>query len=96
MIPYLQFANLSLVSHPLELGGNSILSLRLGLEIRRQLSQDLAVVTLFQFPTVRSLAAHLSAPKSETGSLADAAKMRANKQKKAFARGKRVGKVSNR
>jgi amino acid adenylation domain-containing protein len=79
-----------------ELGGNSILSLRLGLEIRRRLSQDLAVVTLFQFPTVRTLAAHLSAPKSQSGALADAAKLRANKQKQAFARGKRFGKVSNR
>jgi amino acid adenylation domain-containing protein len=79
-----------------DLGGNSILSLRLGLEIRRRLARDLAVVTLFQFPTVRALATHLADPAVASGSLAEAAKSRAQKQKQAFARGRRLAKVSNR
>ena len=79
-----------------DLGGNSILSLRLGLEIRRRLARELAVVTLFQFPTVRTLASHLANPVVSSGSLAEAAKSRAKKQKQAFARGRRLGKVSNR
>jgi ubiquinone/menaquinone biosynthesis C-methylase UbiE len=79
-----------------DLGGNSILSLRLGLEIRRRLARELAVVILFQFPTVRTLATHLAKPAAPSASLTEAAKSRAQKQKQALARGRRLAKVSNR
>ncbi len=79
-----------------DLGGNSILSLRLGLEIRRQLDKDIAVVTLFQYPTIRALAAHMDDQETPGVSLSESARARARKQKQAFARGKRLGKVSSR
>lgn len=77
-----------------ELGGNSILSLRMGLEIRRNLELDVPVVTLFQYPTVGSLAAHLHNPQAQSDSLNAAAKQRAARQKQAFSRGKRPPRVN--
>lgn len=78
-----------------ELGGNSILSLRLGLELRSQLGREVAVVTLFQYPTIRSLAAHLETGPGDNQQNT-AARSRAAKQKQAFARGKRLGKAARR
>ncbi len=79
-----------------ELGGNSILSLRLGLEIRRRLGREVPVVILFQYPTVASLACHLDKPAEQASAPTAAARQRAEKQKKAFARGKRLSKVTSR
>ncbi len=79
-----------------ELGGNSILSLRLGLEIRRHLGRELPVVILFQYPTVATLASYLTEPQDQNSTPKAALKERANKQQKAFARGKRLSKVNNR
>ncbi len=79
-----------------ELGGNSILSLRLGLEIRRRLGREVPVVILFQYPTVASLACHLDTPAEQASAPTAAARQRAEKQKKAFARGKRLSKVTTR
>ncbi len=79
-----------------ELGGNSILSLRLGLEIRRHLGRELPVVILFQYPTVATLASYLTEPQGQNSTPRAALKERANKQQKAFARGKRLSKVNNR
>ncbi len=44
-----------------ELGGHSLLLAQVRVRIREQLEKDVGLVTLFQYPTIRQLAAHLSA-----------------------------------
>lgn len=48
-----------------ELGGHSFTALDVQRRVRDELGRDLAVVTLFQHPTVRALAAHLDAEGGE-------------------------------
>ncbi len=43
-----------------ELGGHSLLLAQVRARIRAHLERDIALVTLFQYPTIRQLAAHLS------------------------------------
>lgn len=74
-----------------DLGGNSILSVKVAVKIRQDLNQELSLVTLFQYPTIRSLAKYL---KGEEGSgsskdLKASARNRAQKQKNVFARSRR-------
>ena len=67
-----------------ELGGSSLLLLRLHLELRGALGRDLRIVTLFQHPTIRSLAQFL-----EDGAgtrPVSSAQERAAKQRAALAR----------
>lgn len=44
-----------------DLGGHSLLLLRVHHQLQTQLGQSIAVVDLFQFPTIRSLSEHLAA-----------------------------------
>ncbi|KFE71961.1 hybrid non-ribosomal peptide synthetase/type I polyketide synthase [Hyalangium minutum] len=62
-----------------ELGGHSLLLAQVRARIRERLERDVGMVTLFQYPTIRQLAAHLSpgespaqrvsAPQEETSSV---------------------------
>jgi hypothetical protein len=44
-----------------DLGGHSLLMVQVQQTLRRTLERDLAITDLFRFPTIRTLAAHLSA-----------------------------------
>jgi amino acid adenylation domain-containing protein len=68
-----------------DLGGTSLLMLRLHRELRAALPQDLDITTLFQYPTVSSLAGHLS-PGSDAVSRPRQALERAALQREASAR----------
>ena len=59
-----------------DLGGNSLLGLQLVSEIGRELGLEIAPVTLFEFPTVRALAGHLSPRNEEEDAAAEAAAAR--------------------
>ena len=80
-----------------ELGGNSFLSIQIAARLREELRRDLAVVTLFQYPTVRSLAAHLdgaaeqnaAAGRSPANGALDKAQERAMLQRQAASRRRR-------
>lgn len=67
-----------------DLGGNSILSLKLGLLIRRELNVEITVVALFQYPTVRTMANYLSSNDTSKDKQKEMALQRAKNAKKAF------------
>ncbi|WP_224247833.1 non-ribosomal peptide synthetase/type I polyketide synthase [Hyalangium gracile] len=48
-----------------ELGGHSLLLAQVRARIRERLGHDIGLVTLFQYPTIRQLAAHLSPEEKE-------------------------------
>ncbi|HVG64400.1 MAG TPA: amino acid adenylation domain-containing protein [Hyalangium sp.] len=48
-----------------ELGGHSLLLAQVRVRIRERLQRDVGLVTLFQYPTIRLLAAHLSPDEQE-------------------------------
>ncbi len=62
-----------------DLGGNSLLALRLTTRIRKIVSQEMPVVRIFEYPTVEKLAAHLSGSNSTDNSLFDGAYERATR-----------------
>jgi acyl carrier protein len=68
-----------------ELGGHSMLLVRAHAQLRDTLRADLPIVALLQYPTVRTLARHLTGDIDNTAS-ATAAVDRARKQREAFAR----------
>jgi len=74
-----------------DLGGNSILSVRLSLALHEHLSRKISVVTLFQYPTVRALAAFLQ-HSGDGGSLPADSELdkRAERQRRAFAKGRHL------
>jgi aryl carrier-like protein len=68
-----------------DLGGHSILLLQAHARLRERLANDLSVVALLQYPTIRSLARHLShaeMPSEVVGGVVDRAMM----QRRALAR----------
>jgi amino acid adenylation domain-containing protein len=54
-----------------DLGGHSLLLLQVLGRLRERLGRKLPVVTLFQFPTIQSLAAHLSHSENEAAAVTD-------------------------
>lgn len=56
-----------------ELGGNSLLAMQLMIRLQPQGEAPLPVVRLFEYPTVRALAAHLAAGKGSAGGAAGGA-----------------------
>ena len=68
-----------------DLGGDSILLATVHSRLRDKLRIEIPITDMFEFPTVRSLARHLSAISSAPSSLVDA-HQRAQKQRAAFAR----------
>jgi non-ribosomal peptide synthetase component F len=69
-----------------DLGGHSILLLQAHTRLRERTRDDLSVVALLQYPTIRSLARYLSDGDSSTAGLDDAVRDRARMQREALAR----------
>lgn len=73
-----------------DLGGNSILSVRVSLSIHEQLARKLPLVVLFQYPTIRTLAAFLERPSKSAESVPDDSfQERAERQRRALSRNRR-------
>jgi amino acid adenylation domain-containing protein len=68
-----------------DLGGDSLLLAAVHTELQKNLSAEIAITDLFEFPTVRSLARHLGAKSPAEPTLVEA-QQRAQKQRAAFAR----------
>lgn len=69
-----------------DLGGTSLLLIRVHAKIQEKLSPDLPLVTLFETPKIRALAERLRKPKGEPNGAALAVKDRAKRQAEALAR----------
>ena len=82
-----------------DLGGHSLSMLRVHGKLRQAFDHDLSLVELFQYPTVRSLAAHLGAGRAAEPSLresldrAEARKQAAGRRRQSLA-ARRAGKSS--
>jgi len=73
-----------------DLGGNSILSVRVSMAIHEQLARKLPIVTLFQYPTLRTLAAFLERSSESAESISDdSVDERAERQRRALAGNRR-------
>jgi amino acid adenylation domain-containing protein len=75
-----------------DLGGDSLLLVSVHSNLQRALQTKIPVTDLFEFPTIRKLARHLSQAKTNSGDFSDA-KERAQRQREMFARsrGRRSG-----
>jgi len=80
----LRIDEVGLDDHFFELGGDSLLSIRVHAQLTNRLHADLPIVALLQYPTVRTLARHLT---ENGGTTSPPATMdRARKQREAYAR----------
>ena len=68
-----------------DLGGHSLLMLRVHARLRESLKSDISVVRMFQHPTIESLARHLDGGPAQKCATAENA-ARAERQKAALAR----------
>jgi amino acid adenylation domain-containing protein len=68
-----------------DLGGDSLLLVAVHVSLQKKFQIEISITDLFEFPTVRSLARHLSAKSSVRPSFVDV-QQRAQKQRAAFAR----------
>jgi acyl carrier protein len=68
-----------------DLGGDSLLLATVHTNLQKNLKVEISITDLFEFPTVRLLARHLSTKSSAEPSFVDA-QQRAQKQRAAFAR----------
>ncbi|MCW2589363.1 MAG: adpA [Mycobacterium sp.] len=80
----LRVDKVGLDDHFFELGGDSFLSIRVHAQLQDKLDTDLSVVAVLQYPTVRTLARHLTS-QNKTATTATATMDRARKQREAFA-----------
>jgi len=72
-----------------DLGGNSILAVRLAGRVNAELVRDLPLVTFFEYPNVRALARLLDREGSDAETEMDRLDDRAENQRRAFARRRR-------
>jgi len=70
-----------------DVGGHSILAVRVHRELEQQLGRNLQITDLFRFPTVRSLAGHLAAGGTQRSAAQQAAE-RARARKERLSRGR--------
>jgi len=68
-----------------DLGGHSLLLIRVHTELRRALNREISIISLFEHPTIGALAGHLAAGESEAPA-APSAQERAARFKRAFAK----------
>ena len=68
-----------------DLGGHSLFLVEMHRRIREELKTDFPIVTLFEHPTVRSLASHLVQPVGMGTKVGDGLRDRAERQKQALA-----------
>jgi acyl carrier protein len=69
-----------------DLGGTSLLLIRVHAKIQEKLSPEISLVALFETPKIRDLAQRLRKPKGEPDGAALAVKDRAKRQAEALAR----------
>ncbi|WP_023986327.1 non-ribosomal peptide synthetase [Mycolicibacterium neoaurum] len=81
----LRVDSVGLDDHFFELGGDSLLSIRVHAQLTDKLRADLPIVALLQYPTVRTLARHLAGEQHRTVSTGEAMD-RARRQREAHAR----------
>jgi acyl carrier protein len=72
-----------------DLGGDSLLLTQMHRELESQLKRQIPITDLFQFPTIRLLAAHLSSQETAPASGAAQAHDRAQRQREALLRARR-------
>ena len=84
---------ISVLDNFFDLGGHSLLIVQARAMLARLLNRNIAVVELFQFPTVRSLAQRLSGTDNASESIR-AAYSRAHQQRLAMSRTQRAGRSS--
>ncbi|MCW2589367.1 MAG: non-ribosomal peptide synthetase [Mycobacterium sp.] len=80
----LRVDRVGLDDHFFELGGDSFLSIRVHAQLTNRLRADLPIVALLQYPTVRTLARHLTS-QNKIATTATATMDRARKQREALA-----------
>jgi len=68
-----------------DLGGHSLLLVRVHTELQKSLKRPISITSLFQYPTIATLAEHLGASASETPSV-NPAQERAGRFKQALAK----------
>jgi len=68
-----------------DLGGHSLLIVHMHQQLRKTLDVDFPLVTLFEHPTVRSLARHLDQPSASSVQVSTDLRRRADQQKQALA-----------
>jgi amino acid adenylation domain-containing protein len=73
-----------------DIGGDSLLLVSVHSNLQKTLQTKIPVTDLFEFPTIRKLAAHLGPAKSNSGAFSDA-RERAQRQREVFARSRRRG-----
>lgn len=78
--------HVSLDDNFFDLGGHSLLLVRVHVELKERLGADLPIIALLQYPTVRTLARHLAEGGSIGGPTPQATIDRAEKQRQAQAR----------
>jgi amino acid adenylation domain-containing protein len=82
----LRIDKVGLDDHFFDLGGDSLLSIRVHAQLTNRLHADLPIVALLQYPTVRTLARHLAGQHNGTATKPTATMDRARKQREAYAR----------
>ncbi|MEG5139576.1 MULTISPECIES: non-ribosomal peptide synthetase [unclassified Microcoleus] len=83
----LKFDRVGIHDNFFEIGGNSLMTLQIALQVRALLQKDLPVVKLFQHPTIAQLANYLNQGES-TKQSSNKFQDRADRQKAAFGRSK--------
>jgi amino acid adenylation domain-containing protein len=62
----LQIEKVGIYDNFFDLGGHSLLTIQVKSELKKALNEDIPVVDLFKYPTINSLAQHLSSSREET------------------------------
>jgi acyl carrier protein len=88
----LQVENVGLHDNFFDLGGHSLLLIRVHSKLRDVLSNDVSMIEMFRYPTVSSLAMYLGREISQQPSFAQIHE-RANKQKEARRRQNQLSKA---
>jgi amino acid adenylation domain-containing protein len=71
-----------------DIGGDSLLLTALHRDLERELGRSVPITDLFQYPTIRALAAHLGAGGQKSGGIEDRIAARAQRQRAVLARGR--------
>ena len=69
-----------------QLGGTSLIAVQLIARMQEQLGRELSIVSIYEYPTIRQFAAHLTGESSSHQESSDAAKERAQRRREARGR----------
>ena len=79
------FERISIEENFFDLGGHSLLLIRMHAQLRKTLKTEFPITALLQYPNIRSLASHLSQPASPATERGEQMRDRARRQKEALA-----------